>query len=80
MFPVIYSEAKPIINPYVAPNKLPTITSFSIKGIVLATSTLPVAKPLTTIVEDCVPTFPPIPMITGINAAKMIICSRRLLK
>ena len=35
--------------------------------------TRPVAKPLTIIVEDCVPIFPPIPMITGINAANAIV-------
>ena len=78
--PVIYSEAKPTNGPYAAPNKLPTTTSFKISGTVLVTSTLPVASPLTTIVEDCVPTLPPIPIITGINAAKTIICYKRLLK
>ena len=79
-FPVIYSEARPTIRPYAVPNKLPTITSFKINGMVFVTSTLPVASPLTTIVEDCVPTLPPMPIITGINAAKTIICSKRLLK
>ena len=78
--PVIYSEAKPTNRPYAAPKKLPTTTSFKINGTVLVTSTLPVASPLTTIVEDCVPTLPPMPIITGINAAKTIICSKRLLK
>ena len=78
--PVIYSEARPTNKPYVAPNKLPTITSLKINGKVFVTSTLPVASPLTTMVEDCVPTLPPIPIITGINAAKTIICSNRLLK
>ena len=78
--PVIYSEARPTNKPYAPPSKLPTITSFKINGIVFVTSTLPVASPLTTIVEDCVPTFPPIPIITGINAAKTIISCKRLLK
>ena len=58
----------------------PTIISLNINGNVFATSTLPVAKPLTIIVDDCVPIFPPIPIITGINAASIIICSRRTLK
>ena len=40
-------------------------------------SPLPVAKPLTMIVEDCVPTLPPIPMITGINAARAMAFSSK---
>ena len=78
--PVMYSEAIPTNKPYVDPSKLPTNSSFKISGIVFVTSTLPVASPLTTIVEDCVPTLPPIPIITGINAAKTIICCKILLK
>ena len=77
--PEIYSEAIPTSKPYAIPSKLPTNTSFKINGTAFVTSTLPVASPLTIMVEDCVPTLPPIPIITGINAAKTIICSKRLL-
>ena len=29
----------------------------------------PLAKPCTTIAEDCIPTFPPVPPINGMNKA-----------
>ena len=43
------------------PNNIPTWISFNISLISPPIFTLPVAMPLTIIVEDCVAMFPPIP-------------------
>ena len=77
---VIYADAAPTTEPYNAPKIAPTIISLKISGKVLVTSTRPVASPLTIIVDDCVPILPPIPMITGMKAASIIICSKSTLK
>ena len=48
--------------------------------MLLPTFTLPVAKPRTTNVDVCVPILPPIPIITGINAAKASVSCKVLSK
>ena len=57
-------------NPYKIPRIIPTRISFNIIDKLFPTLTRPVASPLTTNVDVCVPILPPIPMITGINAAR----------
>ena len=68
--PAMNSDVAPTKIPYPTPKIAPTIISFTIRGKVLPTSTLPVANPRTIIVDDCVPIFPPIPIITGMKEAK----------
>ena len=65
----------PSMRPYRTPSNSPTLSSFNITVNSFPIVILPVAIPLTTIVDDCVPTLPPIPIIIGIKDAKTIIFS-----
>ena len=65
----------PSSNPYKTPRMSPTLISFKMIFRILPMSTRPVAKPRTIIVDDWVPILPPIPMITGINAARAMVVS-----
>ena len=60
----------PNINPYKIPRIIPTRISFKMIVKLFPTFTRPVASPRTTNVDVCVPILPPIPIITGINAAR----------
>ena len=54
-----------IIIPYTMPRIKPMASSFKTTDLKSLKCKRPVASPLTTIVEDCVPIFPPIPIIIG---------------
>ena len=56
--------------PYNTPRIKPMASSLKTTGQRSLTFMRPVARPRTTIVDDCVPIFPPIPIITGIKAAR----------
>ena len=60
-------------NPYKIPNISPTLISLNKILTEFSILTLPVANPLTIIVEDWVPILPPIPIITGIKAANAMV-------
>ncbi len=64
--------ANPAIEPQMRPKKSPTLISLSNNLKKFKVFIRPVAIPRTTMAEDCVPTFPPIPIITGINRAREI--------
>ena len=62
--------------PYKIPRISPTRISFNKIFTEFSSPTRPVANPRTIMVEDCVPILPPIPIITGMNAASTIVfCS-----
>ena len=67
-------------RPYSNPSISPTRISFNKTFMEFSKLTRPVAKPLTIIVDDWVPTFPPIPIITGIKAARAMTFSNKLSK
>ena len=75
------NQAKtPSIIPYKTPRIKPALSSFNIVANSFPIVILPVAMPLTIIVEDCVPIFPPMPIIIGIKEASTIMFSRRFSK